>query len=309
VSLTIVIPTRNRLALLRETLGSVRAQVPRPEIVVVDDRSTDGTPEWLNEQRDLEAVGLAEHSERSAARNAGLEKVRTPYVLFLDDDDLIAPRGLERLESALASAPRAVVALGARQTFGAEVGAPQRLPKMRRVLGFRRAAWFGMVVYPGQMLLRTSTVRSIGGWSNDHTGDEDRELLIRLSSEGPMVTVPAVTFRHRIHAERPVDPDSHRQMVEGTGDMHARILATLDPVSRRMAQRTERARQRIGGAWLRYVNGEDRGLIGEVVRGLAYDPMVAIDPLTRRFTWGTSFRALAATLGAQHFRSARGTRQ
>ena len=93
---SVVIPTRNRLSLLKQSVASVMVQtLSRSEVVVVDDASTDGTAEWLLAQptERLTAIILEKNVERGAARNLGLEKSQAPFVLFLDDDDLLlSPR-------------------------------------------------------------------------------------------------------------------------------------------------------------------------------------------------------------------------
>jgi glycosyltransferase involved in cell wall biosynthesis len=93
-STTVVIPTHNRRALLRRALDSVLRQGDTAvEVVVVDDGGTDGTAEAVH-ALGRDDVRLLRHGRSkgvSAARNAGLAVARTPWVAFLDDDDLWAP--------------------------------------------------------------------------------------------------------------------------------------------------------------------------------------------------------------------------
>jgi hypothetical protein len=87
---SVVIPTRNRLAYLREAVQSVLIQShPEIELIVVDDASTDGTSDWLLSQADgrLKTILVKERRERSAGRNLGLAQTRGEWVLFLDEDD------------------------------------------------------------------------------------------------------------------------------------------------------------------------------------------------------------------------------
>jgi len=84
-----VIVTYNRLELLRRCVETVRAQVPRPgRIVVVDNASTDGTPEWLAAQRDLTIVrqsncGSAGAYHSGFARALAFEPT---WIWSMDDD-------------------------------------------------------------------------------------------------------------------------------------------------------------------------------------------------------------------------------
>src|SRR5687767_3710461 len=102
---TVVIPTRNRLGYLQEAIHSVEQQTFADwRLVIVDDASEDGTWSWLQTRTDdrVRAVRLESHGERSAARNRGLDETETPLLLFLDDDDRLAPQALEVLAAELA---------------------------------------------------------------------------------------------------------------------------------------------------------------------------------------------------------------
>ncbi len=87
---TVIIPTYNRLPMLKEAVDSVLAQdFEDMELIVVDDGSTDGTAEEMN--RYGGRVKLIRHSLNrgvSAARNKGIVHARGRYIAFLDSDDL-----------------------------------------------------------------------------------------------------------------------------------------------------------------------------------------------------------------------------
>lgn len=104
-AVTVVIPSHNRLHLLFRTLDSVlRQRGVDVEVVVVDDGSSDGTAEAI-EALHAENVRLVRHDQSkgvSAARNAGLELARTPWVAFVDDDDIWAPDKLHSQIRAIA---------------------------------------------------------------------------------------------------------------------------------------------------------------------------------------------------------------
>ena len=95
-SLAVVIPTHNRRAILERTLAALAAQSQSDfRIVVVDDGSTDGTWEWLEQQsarasRPQLVVRRQENRGQGQARNRGLREVGEELVLFLGDD--IIPR-------------------------------------------------------------------------------------------------------------------------------------------------------------------------------------------------------------------------
>ena len=87
---SIIIPTYNRLPMLKEAVDSVLAQDFEDfELIVVDDGSNDKTAEEI--KRYGGRVKLFQHSENrgvSAARNKGISHARGKYIAFLDSDDL-----------------------------------------------------------------------------------------------------------------------------------------------------------------------------------------------------------------------------
>jgi len=87
---SVIIPTYNRLPMLREAVNSVLKQDFEDfELIVVDDGSKDGTAEEI--KRYGGRVRLLQHPENrgvSAARNKGILHARGKYVAFLDSDDL-----------------------------------------------------------------------------------------------------------------------------------------------------------------------------------------------------------------------------
>jgi glycosyltransferase involved in cell wall biosynthesis len=86
---SVVIPTRDRLAGLERALASVDAQEwPELELLVADDGSTDGTSEWLAANRpEARRCPGAGGRGAGAARNRALALATGELIAFLDDDD------------------------------------------------------------------------------------------------------------------------------------------------------------------------------------------------------------------------------
>src|SRR5690242_12522755 len=90
LSVSVIIPTFNRAALVTQAIDSALSQTHAPdEIVVVDDGSTDATPELLAQYGPTIRVVRQENRGRSAARNAGIQNSRGDLILFLDSDDVL----------------------------------------------------------------------------------------------------------------------------------------------------------------------------------------------------------------------------
>ncbi|MGN6614043.1 MAG: glycosyltransferase family 2 protein, partial [Candidatus Nitrosocosmicus sp.] len=100
---SIVIPTYNRSAFLKEAIQSVISQTYRPiECIVVDDGSTDNTKEVVEKIRNTidESFNLLyifqENSGSQVARNTGTKASSGEYIQYLDSDDLLYPEKLEK---------------------------------------------------------------------------------------------------------------------------------------------------------------------------------------------------------------------
>ncbi len=99
---TAVLATWNRRDDVRENLRSLLAQtLPFEEIVVVDNRSTDGTGEMIRAEFPRVRLLVTESDRVGAceAFNRGFAAAGAPFVAILDDDVTLPPEWLERLFS------------------------------------------------------------------------------------------------------------------------------------------------------------------------------------------------------------------
>src|SRR5216684_9137356 len=97
---SVIIPTRNRAALLARALDSVFSQYGLGEqfdleVIVVDDGSTDSTATVVGEYAQVRCLHFSTSREVAAARNAGIEASRGAFICFLDDDDVWLPGRLK----------------------------------------------------------------------------------------------------------------------------------------------------------------------------------------------------------------------
>ena len=103
---TVIVPGFDVAGYAAEALASLRSQsLPAWEAVLVDDASTDATAAVFADAAasDPRFRVVRHHRRRGlgAARNSGLDEVRTPFVAFLDADDMLAAGALERLVGVL----------------------------------------------------------------------------------------------------------------------------------------------------------------------------------------------------------------
>lgn len=197
-----MIPTRDRVHLLRQTLGSVLAQCDvELEVIVVDDGSQEDVGTVLD-QLDDDRIRLLRNDNSmgvSAARNRGIEAARAPWVACVDDDDLWAPDKLRlQLDAARASGRNWVY-----------VGAVNVSPKLQVVAGScplkpdevaPRLRSVNLV--PGGasgVLMNRDLALRIGCFDGTFRHFADWDLWMRLAEEGPPAWVPKPLVAYRVH--------------------------------------------------------------------------------------------------------------
>lgn len=101
----VVIVTRNRRAELLRTLERLSALEERPELIVVDNASTDGSAEAVREHWPRARVLAAVTNLGASGRTMGVRVASAPVVAFADDDSWWAPGALRRAAEAFAGHP------------------------------------------------------------------------------------------------------------------------------------------------------------------------------------------------------------
>ena len=206
---------------LPEAVASAGRQVPRPRIVVVDNASRDPLPELSR----VEIVRSQTRLSRGGARNLGLSRVATEFVLFLDADDVMLDGAVALLESELARVPDAVVCAGA--ILDRVTGRRHRVPHRVAYPLSRARGWFAVAnaawsLYPSQgaAVMRTAAVRDAGGYGDADEG-EDWVLRASLAFRGRVALVDTPAFRYAQRGEAP----RGARLREAAGRVRDRIRA------------------------------------------------------------------------------------
>ena len=199
LSVGIVIPTYNSAATVTAAIGSALAQEPAPaQVVVVDDGSTDGTGDLLRKYAGRIECVRQPNRGVAAARNAGLARLTTDTVVFLDADDLLLPGALA-CRAGLLAGPEAVWA----HTAGwleDEAGARQPFSAVHPPVDGRVEGWIfaGLLrrnfITADAAIARRALVQKIGGFDETISGTEDWDLWLRLATRHPVRWSPQPTF-------------------------------------------------------------------------------------------------------------------
>jgi glycosyltransferase involved in cell wall biosynthesis len=202
---TVIIPTHNRRALLARTLHSVLAQRDVDiEVVVVDDGGSDGTATAVAGLGDSR-VTLVRHPEPrgvSAARNTGIENASTPWLAFVDDDDLWAPEKLRCQLDAVAARPSSQWSCTASVNIDGQCrliwwAEPPGDPDVGNAL-------LAANVIPGGgsgVLVSRDLATAAGGFDEALSNLADWDFYTRLGLRSPVAVVPRPLLGYYVHRQ------------------------------------------------------------------------------------------------------------
>jgi GT2 family glycosyltransferase len=196
----VVVLTYERASDLAVTLDAMCALPERPQLVVVDNASRDGTAERVCAQYPAVELVRLETNAGAAGRNAGVVRLDTTYVAFCDDDTRWAPGSLARAAAALDANPRLGLVCGrvlvgetartdpvSASMADSPLTAVPGLPG-RPILGFLCAA----------SMVRRDALLAAGGFEpRFFLGGEEELLAIDLAMAGWALTyLPDVVVHH-----------------------------------------------------------------------------------------------------------------
>jgi glycosyltransferase involved in cell wall biosynthesis len=198
-----IIPTYNYGRFLREAIDSALAQTcPALEVIVVDDGSTDDTPQVLAGYGDRIRAIRQENAGVGTARNAGIAAARGEYLAFLDSDDIWRPRKLERDLARFEADPELGLVHCGVEAFdntGKTISvsltglegwvAPDLLRLDRQV-----------IAAPGSgTMVPKRVAEEIGGFDARLQPSEDWDFCYRVAARYRVGFVPEVLVRYRLH--------------------------------------------------------------------------------------------------------------
>ncbi len=174
---SVVIPVLNGAAHVLEAIASALAQLgPHDEVIVVDNGSTDATPELVAAYGDTR-VSLLREAKRgpAAARNRGVTAARGRFLAFLDHDDLWPAGRQAGLCAAIEAHPEADAAHG-RLRIAFEGPRDARFEWMEG----SHLPDFGLMTY----LFRRELLERTGPLDESMLFGEDSDYLLRLRAAG-----------------------------------------------------------------------------------------------------------------------------
>ncbi len=268
-SVSVILPTYNRVTLLREALQSALAQThPVYEIIVIDDGSTDATRELVASYGAPVRYRFQTNAGPAAARNAGLRAAQGEYIAFLDSDDIWRPEKLALQVELLRTCPQVdltftdmeVIQGGAtlRASFIDSCRSRHYLRSHPRHLDgilpwLLRENFIGLPT----VVLRRARLGRIGLFHEGLHSVEDREFLLRWADGGIFGFVDRALLLRRL-TETSISRDEGLRLTSLLGVLGAwagnpHVLASRE-TQRAVMQALARAHYLLGSHYLRRGN-------------------------------------------------------
>ena len=221
-SVSVILPTFNRLKYLRSAVGSVFAQTLVDwELVIADDGSDEETRAYLSALQSeprVTVIWLPHSGNPAAVRNCALRQARGEYLAFLDSDDEWLPTKLERQIGALR------IATGRRWSYtgyvtidaNGEPCAHAAAPRLHRGAILEPLLLHQVSIWTPAVVADRRLVAEVGGFDEQLLLFEDCDLWLRLAcrSEIDLIDEPLTRVR-RCHDQHHRESDHGNSMLAG----------------------------------------------------------------------------------------------
>ncbi|ABM18726.1 glycosyltransferase family 2 protein [Marinobacter nauticus] len=203
---SVITPAFNRVMLLQETLNSVISQKNcNFEYLIIDDGSTDGTWDWLQNLQDprIRVMRHPNHENRgqAASINLGLKKAVGHYVVILDSDDLLAEGALEAHSRFLANNAEFAMVYGS--GFAVDNNLDPIYPLFRNnhveKSDPNNLLLDCYIPSPGLCMFRKAVVDKIGFLEESFRAAQDHDFVLRIAEAFPIAYSGYHSFYYRKH--------------------------------------------------------------------------------------------------------------
>ncbi len=226
---SVIIPVYNCADFLGQAIDSVLNQTFMDlEIIVVDDGSTDRTPEVSAQYSDQITYIRQANGGNAAARNRGVVEARGRWLCFLDADDLWEPKKLERQLLDLLRHPEWMISfVRARKFFASGDSEPIPADPAESELWDKLAFYQPFGSSHSGMMLHASCLEQVGGFDDALRLSVDWDLFIRLADRYRIRVSPEFLVHHRQHSSNTTgDAELRLRMYLACLNKHRRLFCS-----------------------------------------------------------------------------------
>jgi glycosyltransferase involved in cell wall biosynthesis len=210
---SVIIPVYNAAAYVKDAVRSALDQdYEKKEIIVVDDGSTDSTPEILKSFADQIIVLIQTNAGPGAARNCGLKHAKGTYIAFLDADDLWVPGKLRLQIEYLEQNPEIGAAYSKWLLWHADAESRFLSPHLRPLkkptsIVPHDSGWiytnllFECRLLTSTVVLRRSVMEQVGRFDEELRRGQDYDYWLRLSRVTQIHKLDHELVLYRIHGD------------------------------------------------------------------------------------------------------------
>lgn len=191
---SLIIPAYNSRQYVCDAVDSCLAQTyPNGEVIVVDDGSSDGTPDLLRE-RYGDRIRLIEQANRGAAgaRNTGIREARGEFIQFCDSDDRLLPNKVQAGWELFQQKPEIVLVYTFAKIVLPDDVTEVPLPDVELPSGDLYCTLlydYGNFVGTSTVMVRRQAVLDLGGFDESLRVAEDWDLWLRLAARWPFAAI------------------------------------------------------------------------------------------------------------------------
>jgi glycosyltransferase involved in cell wall biosynthesis len=234
VTVGVVLPVHDGAEYVAAAIDSVLAQTHEDlALVVVDDGSTDATPDIVRGYDDPRVTLLRNDENLGVAtsRNRGVDAVAGEHIAFIDHDDVWHPEKLERHLARHRAADAAVVYSDLRtvRPDGQPLGTTTKPEPRAAGAPLVRQLFFqggGVITTMSSVTVTRAAWTAVGGEDPAYTVSGDIDLYVRLAGEHTFARVPAPLVDRRRH-DANISGD-HRQVYRDHERLVDRATARYD---------------------------------------------------------------------------------
>lgn len=294
---SVIIPTYNCDRYIAQAIDSVLGQTYRDyEIIVIDDGSTDNTPQVLQPYSNRIRYIRQQNYGVSVARNRGIESAKGELVAFLDSDDFFLPDKLAAQVAVFDTQPElGIVHSGWRRVDGS--GQPIKDEELwDRVPKLDLEAWLRWkpIGTMGTLMFRRHWLLEAGGFQPGLGHAEDVDLVLRLALRGcqaDWLRQPTICYRQH----------DRNTMRDGLSQARS-INQVLDkffseselPLGIRLLEKQVRYNTLVWSSWYLYFTGYFREMVEYLQKSWEYSPYL---PVETAINWIESFAGFSENMG------------
>jgi glycosyltransferase involved in cell wall biosynthesis len=199
-SISVILPVYNDVEYVDVAIRSILDQTFGDfELLVIDDASTDGSSERIDEFDDERIVHVENDSNVGLIRslNQGLDLANGRYIARQDADDVSSKTRLERQYHYLEQNPN-IDLLGTAATLIDENGEPFDSFEPHESPSLDDMKMMNQFIH-GSICARAEVIRKVGGYNHTFRYCEDYELWLRMMQKGSARNIPQVLYKKRDH--------------------------------------------------------------------------------------------------------------